>query len=224
MQLLRFMHIPPGISHADLWLTHGHTMPCQCTCAKLSRAHARLTKAMSICMEQGRAHAHEAKALPHKRTASHGHVHSHEPKPCRASAQQTQARRIHGEPAYRDAALQPRGTCAKTDAASPARATRMIGVYRFAYFVRQVPLASHFLLLFSPFELHTLYHHARIMASPAGNFKHHGSHNRIHLTLYLPTRTARKCIADALACTAIAAKQRYSLMPNCRRSRTYRNC
>lgn len=76
MQLLRFMHIPPGVSHADLWLTHGHTMPCQCTCAKLSRAHARLTKAMSICMEQGRAHAHESK-------------------PCRTSAQQAMVMSIH---------------------------------------------------------------------------------------------------------------------------------
>lgn len=31
------------------------------------------------------------------------------------------------------------------DAASPARADSTIGDYRFAYFVRQVPLASHFL-------------------------------------------------------------------------------
>lgn len=95
MQLLRFMHIPPGVSHADLWLTHGHTMPCQCTCAKLSRAHARLTKAMSICMEQGRAHAHESKPCRTKRTACHSHAHSHEPKPCRTSAQQAMVMSIH---------------------------------------------------------------------------------------------------------------------------------
>ena len=128
--------------------------------------------------------------MPRKRTASHGHVHSHEPKSCRASAQQTQARRTHGEPAYRDAALQPHGTCAKTDAASPARATRMIGVYRFAYFVRQVPLASHFLLLFSPFEPCPLYHHARLMARPAANFKHHGDLNPMCLTFRFDSASA----------------------------------
>ena len=41
------------------------------------------------------------------------------------------------------------GLCADAviwqDAASPARADSTIGDYRFAYFVRQVPLASHFL-------------------------------------------------------------------------------
>lgn len=182
MQLLRFMHIPPGVSHADLWLMHSHTMPCQCTCARLSRVHARLTKAMSIRMEQGRAHVHE-------------------PKPCRASAQQAMVMSIHMNPSHAAQAhsrpkraaltasqhtgmrpLQPHGTCAKADAASPARATRMIGVYRFAYFVRQVPLASHFLLLFSPFEPCPLYHHARLMARPAANFKHHGDLNPMCLT------------------------------------------
>lgn len=81
MQLLRFMHIPPGVSHADLWLMHSHTMPCQCTCARLSRVHARLTKAMSIRMEQGRAHVHE-------------------PKPCRASAQQAMVMSIHMNPSH----------------------------------------------------------------------------------------------------------------------------